>query len=407
MKQPNDGNGKVHPKTDAEKAKELEKLKEWVKKLLPQDFDKYDLRAKYDSTLTIDENKTEIRKDLAVLITDLKSQKEYADAQQERIETEAVQKAEAEVEQYNKSLKFDDDRGLDQFYAPAIRAVDKMCQGYSNLLFLRSRGGCGKSHQVRKELVKNKADFVEVSGNVTEAYLYRLIFENNGKIIWFKDSVRMLQNQTSINLLKSATETENEKVLTKSSYSKEQADLPDRFLCKCKFIFDYNNIFGTNLKQDFEALTSRGDYLELAFCDDDVMKIMSLIAKEDWQKDITSFIIEKFKANGMVKLNLRTQWKAFKTYQYAKEKGVDWKKELEQEITNVSRIRNMLYTLIGTKAVRTADLKRIMLRQEMVPTLRTADRLINEYMFLEELFKVSEGDKNFYVCINDLQKKEV
>jgi len=402
-----EGNGKVAEKTENEKANEEQRLKDWVKKILPEDFDKYDVHAKYDSTLTMEENKKEMRDDLKAIIHDLKSQVEYTKAQQERIETETIKKAEAEVEQYNKSLKFEDIKDLDQFYAQIVRGVNKMCQGFSNLLFVRSRGGVGKSWNIRKTLVNNNADFVEISGDVTEAYLYRLIFENNGKIIWLKDVVKLLQGLDSMNMLKGATETENEKILTKSSYSKDQDDLPNRFLCKCKFIFDYNNLFGAQLKEDFEALTSRGDYLELPFSDDDVKQIMRLIAKEDWEKEVTEYIIGNFEANGMIKLNLRTQWKAFRTYGYAQKNKLDWKNELENELRNISRIRAMLYTLIGAKAIRTADLKRILLKQEILPTLRTADRKINDWLYLEELYKVSEGEKDFYVCINDLKKVRV
>jgi hypothetical protein len=388
------------PKTEEQKADELEKLRAWVKKVLPDSWDKYDVQAKYDSTLNLSENKTAMREDLKVLITDMKSQVEYTKAQQERIEHEQIKKAEAEVAEYNNSLRFEEIKDLNQFYAPIIRGVNKMCQGFSNLLFVKSRGGVGKSYQIRKALITNNADFIEIAGDVTEAYLYRLIYDNNGKIIYFKDVVKLLMGLNSMNLLKGATETEAEKVLTKCNYSKDQADLPDRFLCKCKFIFDYNNLFGTQLAPDFEALTSRGDYLEIPFCDDDIKKVMRMVVKDDWQKEVTEEIIKNFEANGMVKLNLRTQWKGLRTYEYAKKNNLDWKKELEQEMRNISKTRAMLYTLIGNKAIRTADLKRLLLKQEILPTLRTADHKINEWLYLEELYKIGENDKNFYVCIN-------
>lgn len=404
MKQKEDGNGKIQPKSKSETESNLERLRDWVKKTLPNDWDKVDVKSIVDSTLTYEENKNVLRQHVAVLITDLKSQKEYADAQQERIETEQIQKTEEEVKKYISSLKYESTKELDEYYSKIIRGVKKMCQGYSNLLFVKGKGGAGKSFSIRKSLVQNNADFVEVAGDVTEAYLYRLIFENNGKIIWLKEISKLLAGLKSLNLLKAATETEDAKILTKSSYSKEQEDLPDRFLCKAKFIFDYNTVFGLQLKDDFEALASRGDYIEMAFSSDDIKNIMRLIAKEPWQKEVTEYVIGQFEANAVVKLNLRTQWKAFRTYEYSINNKLEWKKELEGELKNMSRIRAMLYTLIGLNPVRTADLKRLMLRQEVVPTLRTADRLINDYLFLEELFKVSEGEKNFYVCINDLQK---
>jgi len=388
-------------KTDVQKADELKRLKAWLVKVLPDDHDKYDLTAKYDPAITYAENKTAMREELKSVINDLKSQVEHHHAEQERMDNARISGAEREVDEYNQKLTADEDiRGLEEFYKPIRRGVKKMCLGYSNLLFVKSRGGVGKSYQIRRALIENHADYVEIAGDVTEAYLYRLIYENNGKILWFKDVVKLLQNLGSMNLLKGATETEVEKVLTKSNYSKDQDDLPDRFLCRAKFIFDYNNLYGTQLAADFEALTSRGDYNDLPFSDDDMKRLMLLIAVEDWQKEVTRFVIENFEATGMVRLNLRTQWKAFQTYKFSKATGLEWEDELSGELKRMSRTRSMLYTLIGNKAVKTAELKKLLLRQEILQTLRSADRKINEWLYLEDIWKVSEEEKNFYVCIN-------
>lgn len=394
-------------KTDTQKAAELDRLKEWVKKILPQDHDKFDTEAHYDSNMSVEENKALIREQLKLVIHDLKAQVDYVKAEQERIDDERKRKSEKEVDQYNSSLSFQPDKDLDEMYSPVYRGVNKLCQGFSNLLFIKGRGGLGKSYNIRRALILNKAEFIEIAGDVTEAYLYRLMFENNGKILWFKDTAKILSSLGSINLLKSACETDDNRVLTKSNYSKDQADLPDRFLVKCKFIFDYNNVFGSQLMQDFEALATRGDYRELAFSDDDIKKIMVQVAKEPWQKDVTEFVINKFEATGLVKLNLRTQWKAFRTYEYAKRNNLDWQKELEIELTHMSKIRALLYTMIGTKAVRAKDLKKLLLRQEVFNNIRTIHRKINEWLYLEELFKVSEDDRNFFVCINKIENQKL
>lgn len=384
-------------------AKDKERLKAWVKKILPNDYDKFDVDAEFDSGISYEENKSAMRDKLKTVIKDLKAQAEQAQAQQEQIENERKQQAEREVEEYNSNLTYNDKKEIDQFYSPIIMGINKMCQGYSNLLFIKGRGGIGKSYQIRKALVKNNADFVEVCGEVSEAYLYRLIYENNGKILWFKDVVKLLAGLSSINLLKAATETEEKKILTKSNYSKQQDDLPDKFACKCKFIFDYNNIFGLQLKEDFEALATRGDYKVLPFSDDDVKHIMKLVAQDDKEKDTTQYIIDNFESNGIVKLNLRTQWKAFKTREYCEKNNIDWKEGLKNELTNVTKTRALLYTLIGTKAVKTTELKKKLLKNELVSSLRTAHRRINEWLYTEELYKWSSEERDFYICIN--QKK--
>jgi len=393
---------KPKQKSKSQKESELKRLKEWVKKILPDDWDKYDVEAKFDSSLTYEENKSAIREDLKSMIKDLKNQAEQIQAQQERLEKERIVSAEKEAEEYNKRT-YEENKNIDNIYDRIIRGVSKLCQGYSNLLFIKGRGGIGKSYQIRKALINNKADFEEICGEVTEAYLYRLLFENNGKIIWFKDVVRLLQGQKSINLLKSATETEEKRLVSKSNYSKAQDDLPDKFICRCKFIFDYNNLVGLQLREDFEALVTRGDYIDIPFCNEDLQKVMKLIAKEDWQKEVTNFVIHNFQQNGMIKLNLRAQWKAFKTYEYAKKNNLDWKKELKTELENISKTRILLYSLIGNKAVRTKELKQLLLRNEIVSSLRTADRRINEWLYLDELFKWSGEDRNFIICINPKQ----
>lgn len=390
--------------------KDLEKIKKWLMKLIPEHYDVYDFRAKYDSTLTLEENKNIMLGELKVLVKDLKEEYKEAKSEQERITQEAINSAEEEVRIYNKSLSYDESEASEQLeviYTPIRRGVAKMVQGFSNLLFIRGRGGIGKSYQIRKYLNILKGDFIEVAGDCTDAYLYRLIYENNGKIIWFKDSVKIIQNQTSINLLKAATETEECRILTKSNYSKQQDDLPNQFICKCKFIFDYNNVLGNGISADFEALTTRGDFVELLISDDDVKMIMRLIAKEKWQKEVTELIIKEFEKNDMIRMNLRTQCKAFKTYQYALQNSLNWQMQITGELGRMSKTVSMLYTLIGTKAIRTTDLKKKMLKNEVVHCMRTADRKIKEWLEIEDIYRYSPEERNFYVGIIKPKQIEV
>jgi hypothetical protein len=280
-----------------------------------------------------------------------------------------------------------------------------MCKGFSNLVFIKGRGAIGKTYQITKTLISNKADFVSVCGQVTEAYLYRLIYENNGKIIYVKEVAKLLSSIGSVNLLKNATETDGERILTKSSYSKDQADLPNTFVCRCKFIFDFNNLFGEQLKDDFEALISRGDYIELAFSDDDIKNVMRMIAKDDVRKsEVLDLIISKYDENGMVKLNLRTLVKSMQTREYAEKVNKDWKNEVGSELNVMTKNRNLLYTLIGNKAVRTTELVKILMKKEVLNCVRTCHRKIQEWLFLEDLYKVSAEDRDYFICINPIRK---
>jgi hypothetical protein len=400
--------GRVRSKTPEGISKEKARLKAMVRALIPESFDTYDVEAKYDASLTYMENKTAIIDDLRKLFAgEFKGitpneQLERAKADQERFMKERDDAIEDEILQYNQR-SYVDSLQLDEFYIPVHRAITKLCQGYSNLAFIKGRGGVGKSWNIRKILLKNKVKFREVAGDVTEAYLYRLLYEHNDEIIWFRETSKLLAGLKSINLIKSATETESERLLTKDSYSKSQDDLPDRFIYRGKIIFDYNEIVGMVLKDDFEALQTRGDFIELSFSMEDIKAIMRLIAPDGWQNEVTEALIASYEFTGQNLLNLRTQWKAFKTYEYCQKNNLDWKEELKAELkSSISRVRAMLYSLIGTKAVRTTELKKLLLKYEAVGTERTGARKILEWLLTEELFKVSAEEREFFICINPL-----
>lgn len=381
----------------------------WLKAVIPESYDLFDLQSEYDSSLTYLENKNIIRDKIRILFAnefvESKADKESKmRSEQDRLTSERNAAVEAEIKQYNDQLAKGMNKEILEFYKPIHRTVDKMCAGYCNLAFIKGRGAIGKSFNIRQALLRNKVEPVEISGDITEAYLYRLLFENNGRIFWFKDVSRLLAGVQSTNLIKAATETEDKRLLTKNSYSKQQDDLPDKFIFSGKIIFDYNEIAQNQIKEDFEALITRGDYIEINLSMEDVKEIMGKIAKENWQKEVTDHLIKNYEFTGYNLINLRTQYKAFKTYNYCKSKGLDWKSELSQELKNsISKVKGMLYSLIGLKAVRTSELKKLLLKYGMVNTLRTADNKVKEYLELEEIYRVSSEDRNFYVSLKSLK----
>jgi len=391
-------------KSEAQIEKELKKVEAFLKAIIPEHWDKYDYKAKFDSTLTYIENKNRITEDIKALYSDdyrgatLKEQAEYAKAQQEKLMVEEQLQTEAEVAEFNKSIAFVESKELDTFFEPVDRALAKLCKGFSHLVFVKGRGGIGKSRRIRHMLTKHKEKFYEVTGDVTEAYLYRLFYENNGRTIWFKDVTKLLRGLNSIILLKAACETEDKRLLTKNSYSKQQDDLPDMFIWKGKIVFDYNEVGPLQLKEDFEALITRGDYVQLAFSEKDIHAMMRQIAQKKWQKEVTEYLIEQYEGTDI--FNLRHQWKAFQTYNYAKKEGIDWKTEVKREMDNVtSDIYAKLYTVTGGKALKTAELKRLLLQNGIVGSLTTANRRINDWLAMGELHRWSIEKINFIVSI--------
>ena len=400
---------KAKQRTEAQIGADKKKLGAWLRSLLSDDYDKFDLEAEFDSTLTYSENKSQLREKVRYFLkndlADIKKEEiEQYKAEQEKLQNERNTMIEKEIYKYN-NQKITMKKSIDSYYKDINRAVSKVQQKFSHLCFVKGRGGIGKSYNIRKVLVNTKEDFVEVCGDVTEAYLYRLFFENNGKIIWFKDVAKLLKGLASINLLKAATETESVKLLTKSNYSRQQDDLPPRFIWTGRIIFDYNSLEGLSLKQDFEALMTRGDYIEFSLSMEDVEHIMREIAKTKEEKETTEFLISEYIYTGYDLLNLRTQWRAFQTRKWAVANNKNWKTEIRAELkNNQSRIRKMIYSLIGNKAIKSIDLKKLLIRSGVVPSLRTADRRVAEWLVLEEIFVVSEEQRNPYIALNQLPK---
>jgi hypothetical protein len=72
-------------------------------------------------------------------------------------------------------------------------------------------GGLGKTYTVKAQLAKaglqEGIDFEFFSGTATAAGLYRLLYENNGKLIVFDDCDAVLKDPTAVNVLKAALDS--------------------------------------------------------------------------------------------------------------------------------------------------------------------------------------------------------
>jgi hypothetical protein len=391
-------------KSEKEIAEMKAKLKEWVKELVKDDADKFDLEAEADGSLSLSENKREIKEKLLKLglCKDEKALASYQRAQELKLIYEKNLEAKAAVDAYNDSLKaLPRDQRLDVYYANLVRAVQKLKAGYSNALYVKGAGGVGKTWTVKNVLLAEpRVPFVEIRGDCTAAYLYRLAYENNTKILYFNDCNKLLKNNDSLNMLKAMTELDGDRKIMKYSYSKQQDDLPHEFIFKGRVIFDYNYVEPT-VRVDFDALISRGDYTEINLSPADMRQIMRLIAKDETQQEVTEWVISNYAFTGKNPLNLRTQAKAFLTYQYAVANKLDWKSEVEAELNaNMSKVRGVLYTLIGKECVRVSELIKLLLMSGEVNNVKTAYNRVNEWLLIEELHKWSSEERNFYIGIN-------
>jgi hypothetical protein len=292
---------------------------------------------------------------------------------------------------------------LARYYRPIARAIEKMKMGYSHLCFVRGRPGIGKSFQIEECLKAQGMRYVEVSGNVSEAYLYRVLFEHNRKTIWFKDVVRLLRGLRSIDLLKSACETGRKRIIQNLNYCDKQQDLPKQFEFKGDLIFDFNSLTGLKFKEDFEALTTRGDFIDLVFSRQDICDIMRAICETDIDREVTDFLIAHWDGARAGLLNLRVQRQAVLTYQYAKRKGLDWREEVRQELRNqLSPVQRLLYPILGNGPQRTSEVKKHMVQIGVVSTMRTADRRVADWLELGDIYQVSTEERDFFVSLTPI-----
>jgi hypothetical protein len=371
----------------------------WARIELGEGYDKVDIKAEFDGDISLEENKTQFVAKYPHF-PDIYAPDEL-DAMQEKINEKIL--AELDL----RAKKEVSSKDLLIFYEPVYRAIHKLSKGYSLMVFIKGRAGIGKSWHIGRALREFDVEYRECH-KVTEAFMPQLLYENRDKVIWFKDVVRMFNNPMMIAMIKACGEMTKDdqgkylpRLITINNYSDDlrKAGVPREFYFGGGLIFDYNNVVSVRYLDDFQALTSRADYIELVFDFHELARIMRLIAKTEEEKTITETLIDDFKFFGQ-SFNLRTQQKAFDTFAFCREVGGDWREELKQELSmNESTIRSMLYQFIGKGAVPSNTLKKLLVQSGICGTLRTADRKINEWIEMEEIYKVSDSGYKYLISL--------
>ena len=296
-----------------------------------------------------------------------------------------------------------DQSSLNAHYRGIGRALEKMKLGYSHLCFVKGRPGIGKSFQIRRHLEELGMEYVEIAGHTSEAYLYRILCEHSGKVIWLKDVARLLKGLRSIDLLKSACETTPKRLVTNMNYSEKQLDLPKRFYFTGKIIFDFNSLAGLRFREDFEALASRGDFIDLIFSHGETCEIMRQICRTREEREVTEFLIQNYRYCGHNALNLRTQRQALQTVKYARRRGLEWQREVRQELRyQRSAVQKLLYPILGDGPRRSLEVKKYLVKTQIVATMRTADRRIADWLELGEVHRTSWEHRNFLISLMPL-----
>ncbi len=372
------------------------------------DYQNYDFESIIDNSLTYSENMSAIRKLIGI-------EEEPNKKRIEHIEEELNEKITQEIEQKINSIQVKPRKSCKAYYKPIYTGIEKIKLGYSILFFVKGRGGLGKSFHIEQALKEYGVEYLEIH-KLTEAIFPEILFKNHNKVIWIKDAVKIFNNATMLDLVKACCETKKEsngkympRKITIMNYSNQlrNAGVPREFYFEGALVFDYNSIIHSKHYEDYNALLSRGEYIELIFSKEEMSNLMRKIASTSFEKEVTEFLIENYVFVGQNQFNLRTQQKAFSTAYFCKETNRDWKEGLKEELAiNQTPTRCFLYQVMGKKPIKTKELKKFLLSSGYVQTMRTADRRIKEWEELEEIYKITGEERNYLVSLDKEVKDE-
>jgi len=115
-------------------------------------------------------------------------------------------------------------------------------------LLVTGEGGLGKTYTVNEtvnKLMDNDDDKIQEQVKVIKGYstprgLYNTLYDNNGKLIIFDDCDSVLKNDVSLNLLKGALDSYDERIISWSAQARGDDDYPRRFEFTGRIIFISN-----------------------------------------------------------------------------------------------------------------------------------------------------------------------
>jgi len=179
--------------------------------------------------------------------------------------------------------------------------VDLVVEGATPSMIITGEPGWSKSHTVQEALqtakMREHQDYTIVKGFSTPKGLYRILFENDDKLIIFDDCDTVLSDPTSLNLLKGALDSYDKRII--HWHSEKETDLPPSFEFKGRVIFISNKPKG---KMN-QALISRSFLVDVSMSKTEkIDRLNSLIEDTDiggpvsveMKKDVLEMMVENF-----------------------------------------------------------------------------------------------------------------
>lgn len=162
----------------------------------------------------------------------------------------------------------------------AFSILDEMAEmcisGACRSLIVSGPPGLGKSHRITKAVQASGTPHTITKGYCKATGLYRLLYKNRhpGSVVMFDDCDSILYDETSLNFLKAACDTTDERVISYSAefdmYDEEEGqNIPREFTFEGSIIFISNIDFdasvekGHKLAPHLAAMISRSHYIDL------------------------------------------------------------------------------------------------------------------------------------------------
>ena len=330
----------------------IRRLKQWASNFIETDI--IDFEALVDEKLSYQENKEIIANEIkklkpnafvemedikAIVETNEMVYNEYINEQMrqefENALEEIKQKQTPELEKYFKELK------------EMVKAVVKT---NLNGLIVYGPAGWGKSFQVLTTLhemgLKEREDYVYISSHMTPLELYNTLYKYRDRIVILDDVERLLENLTTLGILKSALWSPVGKRYVYYYSTTDKLEAPEQFEFTGKIIMLMNRI-PDRYKEIVDSLMSRVLVYKLEFDYETKIKAIYEFAKVvEIPLDIVDFVRENVSETSK-KLNFRTLIQLKEIYQYYN--GIDeWKKIAKKilEDDEEDEIMKIVYEII-------------------------------------------------------------
>ena len=281
--------------------------------------DLIDFEALVDETLTYQENKERIIEEVKKL------KPEYVNSE---IDLEAMEIQFREhyrkvlMEEFNHDIEQIKQRKtpeLDKYFGVVKELVKIVVNGNATGLIVYGEAGLGKTYTILQTLAecgkKLGEDYIYISTHITPLELVNLLYKYQDRIIVLDDVEKLLLDEKTIGILKSALWSSVGKRIITYYTTSEKLEAPEEFEFRGKVILLLNKIPKRN-KEIVESLLSRVLTYKLDFSYEERLKIMYEMAKilkiplevVDFLKSKFTPALKNFNFRTLIQLNIIKQY---------------------------------------------------------------------------------------------------